>query len=45
MECNDVIIEPMHSKEEIFSVFIGVWLRELCLIMATPSHRIEKGLP
>ena len=45
MECEDVITEPKHSKEENFSAFIGVWLVELCLIMATPPFRIERGLP
>ena len=43
--CDDVFSEPMHLKEEKFSIFIGVYLMELCLIMATPPLRIERGLP
>ena len=40
-ECDEVITEPMHSKEENFSVFIGGWLTESCLIIATPPPCIE----
>ena len=44
-ECDEVITEPMHSKELKFSVYIRVRLMELCLIMATLPPRIERGLP
>ena len=33
VKCDDVITEPMHSKEEKFSVFIGVWLMELLIYL------------
>ena len=45
VDCDDVITEPMHSKGEKMSVFIGVWLMELCLLIATPPPRIGRGLP
>ena len=45
VECGDVITQPMHSKNEKNLVFIEVWLIELCLIMAAPPPRIERGLP
>ena len=45
VECDDVITEPMHSKAKKFSIFIGLWLMELCLRMATPPTRLKRGLP
>ena len=38
VECNEVITEPMHSKEEKFSAFIGAWLIKLWIELITQVH-------
>ena len=44
VESDDVITEPIHTKEENEPVLIRVRLMELCFIIAITPPRIERGL-